>query len=111
MAMVWKVLVHAMIFGKMIRIYSQRPMGGLVANMRGIRHHGTPIGALANWRICWRNFPHFLITHIQQKFKHTDDVLGVWPLQWRLWAWEIAAEFSEQSTWRIRRRLALCLSC
>jgi ammonium transporter, Amt family len=61
------------------------PLAGLVAICAGsdIMH---PIGALVTGAIAGAIFT-ILFTHIQQKFKHTDDVLGVWPLHGVCGAW------------------------
>lgn len=61
------------------------PLAGLVAICAGsdIMH---PIGALVTGAIAGAIFT-ILFTHIQLKFKHTDDVLGVWPLHGVCGAW------------------------
>ena len=61
------------------------PLAGLVAICAGsdIMH---PIGALVTGAIAGAIFT-ILFTHIQQKFKHTDEVLGVWPLHGVCGAW------------------------
>jgi len=78
MAMVGGILA-AMIFGKNDPGFIHNgPLAGLVAICAGsdIMH---PIGALATGVVAGAIFT-FLFTFIQQKLKHTDDVLGVWPL-------------------------------
>ncbi|AEF53744.1 ammonium transporter [Marinomonas posidonica] len=78
MAMVGGTLA-AMIFGKNDPGFIHNgPLAGLVAICAGsdIMH---PIGALATGVVAGAIFT-FLFTFIQQKLKHTDDVLGVWPL-------------------------------
>ncbi|WP_394183840.1 ammonium transporter [Marinomonas posidonica] len=78
MAMVGGTLA-AMIFGKNDPGFIHNgPLAGLVAICAGsdIMH---PIGALTTGVVAGAIFT-FLFTFIQQKLKHTDDVLGVWPL-------------------------------
>jgi|TARA_R110000764_G_scaffold55493_1_gene121184 Amt family ammonium transporter len=85
MAMVGGIIA-AMIFGKNDPGFIHNgPLAGLVAICAGsdIMH---PIGALATGAFAGAIFT-FLFTHIQQKFKHTDDVLGVWPLHGVCGAW------------------------
>ena len=71
--------IAAMIFGKNDPGFIHNgPLAGLVAICAGsdIMH---PIGALATGFVAGGIFT-FLFAFIQQKMKHTDDVLGVWPL-------------------------------
>ncbi|ETI60338.1 ammonium transporter [Marinomonas profundimaris] len=85
MAMVGGIIA-AMIFGKNDPGFIHNgPLAGLVAICAGsdIMH---PIGALTTGAIAGVIFT-VLFTHIQQKLKHTDDVLGVWPLHGVCGAW------------------------
>lgn len=78
MAMVGGIIA-AMIFGKNDPGFIHNgPLAGLVAVCSGsdIMH---PIGALVTG-VCAGAIFTLLFTYIQKKFKHTDDVLGVWPL-------------------------------
>ena len=85
MAMVGGIIT-AMLFGKNDPGFIHNgPLAGLVAICAGsdIIH---PIGALATGAFAGAIFT-VLFTIIQQKFKHTDDVLGVWPLHGVCGAW------------------------
>ncbi|MGO2514414.1 ammonium transporter [Marinomonas polaris] len=85
MAMVGGIIA-AMLFGKNDPGFIHNgPLAGLVAVCAGsdIMH---PIGALATGAFAGVIFT-TLFTIIQQKFKHTDDVLGVWPLHGVCGAW------------------------
>jgi len=85
MAMVGGIIA-AMIFGKNDPGFIHNgPLAGLVAICAGsdIMH---PIGALITGAFAGAIFT-FLFTYIQQKLKHTDDVLGVWPLHGVCGAW------------------------
>lgn len=85
MAMVGGIIA-AMVFGKNDPGFIHNgPLAGLVAICAGsdIMH---PIGALVTGAIAGAIFT-MLFTIIQQKFKHTDDVLGVWPLHGVCGAW------------------------
>ncbi|RBP82368.1 ammonium transporter [Marinomonas rhizomae] len=85
MAMVGGIIT-AMLFGKNDPGFIHNgPLAGLVAICAGsdIMH---PIGALATGAFAGAIFT-TLFTVIQQKLKHTDDVLGVWPLHGVCGAW------------------------
>ena len=85
MAMVGGIIA-AMLLGKNDPGFIHNgPLAGLVAICAGsdIMH---PIGALATGAIAGAIFT-TLFTIIQQKFKNTDDVLGVWPLHGVCGAW------------------------
>ncbi|WP_421849017.1 ammonium transporter [Marinomonas sp.] len=85
MAMVGGIIT-AMLFGKNDPGFIHNgPLAGLVAICAGsdIMH---PIGALASGAFAGAIFT-ILFTILQQKFKHTDDVLGVWPLHGVCGAW------------------------
>lgn len=85
MAMVGGIIT-AMIFGKNDPGFIHNgPLAGLVAICAGsdIMH---PIGALATGAFAGAIFT-LLFTYVQQNFKNTDDVLGVWPLHGVCGAW------------------------
>lgn len=85
MAMVGGIIA-AMLFGKNDPGFIHNgPLAGLVAICAGsdIMH---PIGALVTGAFAGAIFT-TLFTVVQQKFKNTDDVLGVWPLHGVCGAW------------------------
>lgn len=85
MAMVGGIIA-AMLFGKNDPGFIHNgPLAGLVAICAGsdIMH---PIGALVTGAFAGAIFI-TLFTVVQQKFKNTDDVLGVWPLHGVCGAW------------------------